>query len=60
MSHVMGGIQWVLAANTTRAFNSGASVGNGDGNSTTTVTTATGPSATLGSSGTPSSSWTSM
>jgi len=52
MSHVMGGIRWALAANTTRAFNSGGSVGNGDSSSTTTTATVTGR---LVSSGTLSS-----
>ncbi|KAL1737084.1 trehalose utilization-domain-containing protein [Schizophyllum commune] len=30
MAHVMGGIKWALDANTTRAINSSASVGNGE------------------------------
>jgi len=56
MSHVMGGIQWALAANTTRALNSGGSVGNGGSTSTTT---AMGPSASRGISATPSLTLTS-
>ncbi|KAL1748529.1 trehalose utilization-domain-containing protein [Schizophyllum fasciatum] len=31
MAHVMGGIRWALEANTTRAFNGSAAVGNGEG-----------------------------
>ncbi|KAL1679945.1 trehalose utilization-domain-containing protein [Schizophyllum commune] len=38
MAHVMGGIKWALEANTTRAFNSSASVGNGQaGNASSTA-----------------------
>ncbi|EIW57755.1 class I glutamine amidotransferase-like protein [Trametes versicolor FP-101664 SS1] len=45
MAHVMGGIQWALQANTTRAFNSSASVGNA-------TSTTTSSSSSVGSSGT--------
>ncbi|TRM55325.1 ThuA-like domain-containing protein [Schizophyllum amplum] len=37
MAHIMGGIQWALDANTTRAFNSSASVGNGDASAAETT-----------------------
>ncbi|KAK7044223.1 hypothetical protein VNI00_007945 [Paramarasmius palmivorus] len=42
MGHVLGGIQWALMANTTRAFNPNAAVG-----ATSSATTATAPSSTI-------------
>ncbi|KIM39983.1 hypothetical protein M413DRAFT_415143 [Hebeloma cylindrosporum] len=44
LSHVLGGISWVLQGNTTRAFNSAALVGNPQtgGTSTSPIPTATG------------------
>lgn len=49
MAHIMGGIQWALDANTTRAFNSSASVGNGDASAAET-TSSSAPEASQSSS----------
>lgn len=55
MAHVMGGVSWALQANTTKAFNSTALVGNAvtsssSSSSGTTTSTATIPSTTSSSS----------
>jgi len=51
MEHIMGGVMWTLQANTTRAFNATALVGNA-ANSSTTSSSATGASSAPGSTGT--------
>ncbi|SJL00031.1 uncharacterized protein ARMOST_03343 [Armillaria ostoyae] len=51
MNHILGGIQWTLQANTTRAFNSSALVGNGGASSS-----GASPSSTSSTSGTASAS----
>ncbi|KAH9902588.1 class I glutamine amidotransferase-like protein [Cubamyces lactineus] len=49
MAHVMGGVQWALQSNTTRAFNANGAVGNGTSTPSTTGTNGTA-SASGGSS----------
>jgi len=44
MSHVTGGLTWALQANTTRAFNTGALVGNSASSPTSSATSSTNPS----------------
>jgi len=60
MSHILGGIQWTLQANTTRAFNSSALVGNGGTSSSSSASAFTSasasPSSTSSTSGTASAS----
>ncbi|KAK0235765.1 glycosyl-hydrolase [Armillaria nabsnona] len=53
MNHILGGIQWTLQANTTRAFNSSALVGNGGMSSTSASPGST--SSTLGTASASSS-----
>ncbi|PBL03770.1 hypothetical protein ARMGADRAFT_1157831 [Armillaria gallica] len=49
MNHIPGGIQWTLQANTTRAFNSSALVGNGGHSSSASAFAS--PASTLSTSG---------
>jgi type 1 glutamine amidotransferase len=44
LGHVIGGIRWALAANTTRAFNASAQVGNVDSSSTNATSSPTNAS----------------
>jgi len=56
MAHVMGGITWALASNTTRAFNANATVGNpaAVNNSTTETSTNSGSQSSTGTASTTS------
>ncbi|EIN09780.1 class I glutamine amidotransferase-like protein [Punctularia strigosozonata HHB-11173 SS5] len=59
MGHVTGGIAWALQANTTRAFNASAAVGNAAATSSSSATPGSGSSSavsTAGSSAQPTSS----
>ncbi|KAK0469903.1 class I glutamine amidotransferase-like protein [Desarmillaria tabescens] len=50
MGHILGGIQWTLQANTTRAFNSSALVGNGGTTSSSSASASASASASSTSS----------
>ncbi|KAK0495394.1 class I glutamine amidotransferase-like protein [Armillaria luteobubalina] len=56
MNHILGSIQWTLQANTTRAFNSSALVGNGGTSSSASASASQSPSSTSSISGTASAS----
>ncbi|KAI0329294.1 class I glutamine amidotransferase-like protein [Cubamyces sp. BRFM 1775] len=57
MAHVMGGVQWALQSNTTRAFNANGAVGNGT--ATTNTTGANGTVSASGGSSSPTAAGTS-